>query len=163
MCIQKFTQKYTIICLLEDKEEGYEYPSSRWPLHVTLADVFSVEWDINRFIEELVELAKKLKPLSAKVSHDEYFGPDKQVRVAVFDMSKELRALHSEIVALLKETGVKFNDPQFTEDGFYSHSTVQPHARVKVGETVRFNNITLVDMFPNEDARQRKILKIIQL
>jgi len=161
--MQKFTQKYTIVCLLEEKEESYEFPANKWPLHVTLADTFSTEWDIDKFIRELVKLSKKLKPVSSKVSHDEYFGPENQVQVAVLDMSKELVALHYEIVGLLKKAGAVFNNPQYTESGFRAHSTVQPHARVSIGETVHFKNLALVDMFPGEDAKLRKILKVIQL
>jgi 2'-5' RNA ligase len=161
--MQKFTQKYTIVCFLEDKDEGYEYSANQWPSHVTLADTFSIEWDINTLVEELTNLAKRLKPISSKVSHDEYFGPNKQVLVAIIDKNKNLSELHCQIVDLLKKAGVKFNDPQYSEAGFYPHSTVQPHARVEIGETVHFNNLALVDMFPNEDAYHRKILKLIKL
>lgn len=161
--MQKFTQKYTIISLLEDVEEGYEYPSNKWPLHITLADTFAIDGDINELIEKLTELAKTIKPVSCIASHDEYFGPEQQTQVAILDMSKDLVALHYEVVELLKKAGVKFNDPQYTESGFRAHSTVQPHARINIGETVMIKNLALVDMLPNKDPYQRKILRLFKL
>lgn len=161
--MQKFTQKYTIITLLEDVEEGYEYPSNKWPLHITLADTFATDWDINELIEELTEVSKTLKPVSSVASYDEYFGPEQQTQVTILDMSKELVALHYDVVGLLKKAGVKFNDTQYTESGFRAHSTVQPHGRINIGETVMIKNLALVDMFPNKDPYQRKILKVVKL
>jgi len=161
--MQKFTQKYTIVCFLEDKAVNYEYSSSQWSLHMTLADTFSIEWNITEFMKELVGLSDKLKPVSLKTSHYEYFGPEKQTQVVIYDTSKEITALHYEIIHLLKSAGVKFNDPQYTGAGFRAHSTVQARARVKIGEVVHIKNIALVDMLPDEDANQRRILKLIKL
>lgn len=161
--MQKFTQKYTVIALLEDVEEGYEYPSNKWPLHITIADTFAIDWDIKELIIELTKLSKTLKPVGCVASHDEYFGPEQKTQVTILDMSKELVALHYEVVDLLKKAGVKFNDPQYTESGFRAHSTVQPHARINIGETVIIKNLALVDMFPNKDPYQRKILKVVKL
>jgi hypothetical protein len=161
--MQKFTQKYTIVSLLEDVKEGYEYSSNKWPLHVSIADTFAIKWDINEFIKKLTELSMSLKIVSSTMSHYEYFGPDQQTQVAILESNKGLTALHYEVIGLLKKAGVIFNDPQYTESGFRAHSTVQPHARINIGETVSVNNIALVDMYPNEDAYQRKILKIIKL
>ena len=50
--MQNFTQKYTIICLLEEIPEGYEFSSNTGPLHVTLADTFSIEWSVDMLIKE---------------------------------------------------------------------------------------------------------------
>ena len=160
--MQKFTQKYTIISLLEDKEEGDEYTSNSWPLHVTIADTFSIEMDFSKFIEELSRLAKTFKSAEAVGSYTEHFGIEKQVEVTILDMSKELITLHYEVVKFLKTAGVKFNDPQYTESGFKAHATVQPHAKISIGDKVIINNLALIDMFPNDDAYQRKVLKLIK-
>lgn len=160
--MQKFTQKYTIVTLLENKKEGYEYTSSSWPLHITIADTFSVELDINILIEKLVRLAETLQPVKAIASHDKNFGPQQQIQVTILDMSGELVALHYSVVELLKEAGVKFNDPQYAETGFRAHSVVQPHARININDTVTLNNLAVIDMFPNNNPYQRKILKVIK-
>lgn len=161
--MQKFTQKYAIITLLENLEEGAEYSSDSWPLHVTIADTFAVDWDNTNLLDKLSELVSKRMPVTAVVAHDEYFGPQRQTQVTILDMSKGLVALHYDIVALLKETGAVFNDPQYTEEGFRAHATVQPHARLHEGDVVTFDSITIIDMFPNSDPYRRKVLKTLKL
>lgn len=159
----KFTQKYTIISLLEDIKEGYEYPSDKWPLHITIADTFAIKWDVNELIEKLVELSKTLLPMSSVALHDENFGPEQQTEVTILDMNKDLTDLHYKVVGILKEAEIKFDDPQYTESGFRAHVTVQPHARINKDDTVTLDNLALVDMFPNGDPYQRKIIKTIKL
>lgn len=160
---QKFSQKYTIITLLEDMDEGTAFPSNRWPLHVTIADTFAIDGDVNNLREKLSKLVAKCKSFKAKAAHDEYFGLEKQTQVTILDMSKELVVLHHDVVALLKIAGAVFNDPQYTESGFRAHATVQSHARLNKGDKVAFKNLAIVDMFPNEDPYQRKIMKILKL
>jgi len=159
----KFTQKFTIIALLEDVEEGYEFPSNAWPLHITIADTFAVKCSTEELIAELTKKPDELKPATAVASSDEYFGPEQQTHVVILDMSKELIALHYDVINMLKEGGLTLNDPQYSESGFRAHSTVQPHARVNIGDSLKITNLALVDMFPGEDPYQRKILKIVQL
>lgn len=161
--MQEFTQKYSIVSLLENKKEGYEFPSSNWPLHVTLAGTFAIKWDVEKLIKKLDELPKQFKPISSVVSHDEYFGPEKEVHVAILDMSKELIKLHYDVVGLLKEAGAKFNNPQYIESGFRAHSTIKPHVRTNIGDTVLIKNLAVIDMFPGKDPYQRKIIKVIGL
>lgn len=159
--MQKFSQKYTIIALLEDKKEGFEYASNSWPLHVTIADTFAVEWNENDLSTKLAELISKKTPVTGVADHDEFFGANQGVQVTLLDMSKELVQLHYDVIALLKSCGAVFNDPQYVEEGFRAHATVQPHARLTLGETIIMTKIAVVDMFPNGDPYQRKILKII--
>lgn len=161
--MQKFSQKYTIICLLEDKNEGYEFLFSDWPLHVTLADTFAVEWDADRLKSELKNIAKNLGVIQSAAIRSHYFGSEKRVHVILIDKTIELESMHNSIVNALKNGDVIFNDPQFNEEGFLPHSTVQKHARVKVGERIKFNNLALVDMFPDKDPYRRKILKLVNV
>lgn len=161
--MQPFTQKYTIIQLLEDMSEGTEYPSSNWPLHVTIADTFAIDWDKNYLRKKLEELLASLKPTKAVGGHDEFFGPEKQTQITILDMSKELIDLHYKVVELLESAGAVFNDPQYTKEGFRAHATVQKHARVNKGDTITFNALSIVDMFPNSDPYQRKILKTMRI
>lgn len=161
--MQKFTQKYTIICLLEYTEEGYEFPSNSWPLHTTLADTFAIKWDKETLKSKLVEIADTLRPVTTKAVRDEYFGPDQNVHVVLLEKTEGLASMHYHIVNSLKKGDVIFNDPQHSEEGFLPHSTVQKHAQVKPKDIVKLENLALIDMFPNEDAYQRKVLKIVKL
>jgi hypothetical protein len=161
--MQGFSQKYTIIALLQDNQEGDEYASNNWPLHITIADTFAVEWKEQDLDTKLSELLLKKRPVTSVVDRDEFFGSEKEVQVSLLDMSKELVELHYDVVRLLKVCGAIFNDPQYIEEGFRAHANVQSHARLKIGDTVTLTRLAVIDMFPHENPYQRKILKIINL
>ena len=161
--VKKFTQKYTIITLLEDMAEGTIYLSNDWPLHVTIADTFSINWEIDDLGTKLSVLAPKLKSATAIAAQDEYFGSEKQTQVTILDMSGGLIDLHNGVVSLLKSLGAVFNDPQYMGERFRAHATVQSNARLSMEDVVKFDNLAIVDMFPDGDPYKRKVLKLISL
>jgi 2'-5' RNA ligase len=159
--MQKFSQKYTLIQLLEPMSEGVEYDWKEWPLHVTIADIFAISWDVPTLLEKLSQFVQGRPNATAVVGDDTLFGPERQTRVALLQASPKLLALHIDVVNLLKQGDVVFNHPEFTESGFLPHSTVQAHARLNKGEVVTFDALTLIDMFPHEDPYRRKVIKTI--
>ncbi|HEU5121234.1 MAG TPA: hypothetical protein VFT59_00165 [Candidatus Saccharimonadales bacterium] len=157
---QKFTQKYTVMQLLETVPVGTEFSWTEWPLHVTLADVFKIDWDAPTIHEKLTTISHRIAA-TAIADHDELFGPEKNVRVTILDMSAELLELHYELVSLLEKGNVVFNNPHYIKEGFRAHATVQSNNRLALGGVVTFNSFTLIDMFPNEDPYRRKVLGTI--
>lgn len=161
--MQKFTQKYTIICLFEDVKEGYNFPSSDWPIHTTFVDTFASDLSKPLLIKEFTDITAGLKELKTNGVKDEYFGPNKEIHVVLLEKNTEIVAMHYHLINKLKEHGLKLNDPQYSEDGFLPHSTVQEHGQINIGDEVAVTNLALVDMFPDEDPYHRKILKVVQL
>jgi len=161
--MQTFSQKYTIIALLEDVNESAEFSSNDWPLHITIADTFAVERVGNDFNEKLTNLIADKTPITAVADHDEFFGPGQEVQVAILDTNESLVGLHYDVIDLLESYGGVLNAPQYSKGGFRAHATVQSHARLVLGEAVTITQLALVDMFPNENPYQRKILKVVNL
>lgn len=161
--MQKFTQKYAIICLLEDIQEGYTYPSSDWPLHVTFVGTFAINWDVETIKQKLEQAAKEIKCATTKGIGDEYFGPNNEVHVILLEKNSSMNSIHRKLLDLLKQGNLKLNDPQFSEDGYLPHSTIQKHAKVERGEEIKINNLALIDMYPDEDPYQRRVLKLVKL
>lgn len=159
--MERFTQKYIIVQLLEPMAEGAEYASADWPLHVTLAGIFSVDLTGERVIEQLRDMLVTQKPFTVIAGQDAYFGVKKQTRVTVLEISDELRTLHYKVVALLRWVGAEFNTPEFIEAGFRAHATVRPHARLRRGDTVTFHALTVIDMYPNGNPYRRKVLRTL--
>jgi len=159
----KFTQKYTIIQLFEDVPEETQYSSSGWPLHSTIVDTFAIDWDVPTMIKRLEKMLGSHKRANSIADRDEFFGPEKQTQVVLLEKTDDLLKLHSDVLDVLELGGLKLNDPQFSRDGFLPHATVQKHARLNKGDTVTFNALTLIDMFPDEDPFQRKVIKTIQI
>lgn len=156
-------QKYVLVKLLEQMDEGTEFSASNWPLHVTLASNFVVDWETTGLFEKLSMLLAEREPVKAVAGSDEYFGPQKQVHVTLLEMSSELASLHNDIIALLKSVGAVFDEPRYLEAGYRAHSTVQRHARLHKGDAVNIDELTIIDMFPHNDINRRKVLRTIKL
>ena len=159
--MQKFTQKYTIVQFFDDIAEGYEYSSDSWPLHSTIVDTFAIDWSVDEVADRLKEALKNYEIAESMAEDDRLFGEQGQVRVVLLNRSKSLAKLHQDVLNTLEEGGLKLNDPHFARDGFLPHATVQKHARINKGDTVRFTALSIVDMFPDEDPYKRKVIKTI--
>lgn len=160
---QKFTQKYTIVQFFDPIDEGYEYSSDSWPLHSTIVDTFAIDWSVDEMVAKLRELLGSHVPAESVAEDDRFFGENGQVQVILLNRSESLVTLHFDVLAVLEGGGLALNDPQFARDGFLPHATVQKHARLNKGDEVKFTALSIVDMFPGEDAYKRKVLKTIKI
>ncbi len=131
-----------------------------WPLHVTLADVFAIDLRKTKIEAKLEKLLSSHHPIKTLAGIEATLGT---TEVILLDKTKELDALHSSTVDLLEDNGAQFNTPEFTRGGFVPHCTIQKVERLLMGDEVIIRNIALVDMFPNENWQQRKIINIFRL
>lgn len=161
--MQAFTQKYTIIQLFEEAPEGAQFASTDWPLHATIVDTFAIDWDMPIMIRKLKRLLDAYPQATSVAEEDTFFGPEKQTQVVLLKKTDSLVKLHYDVIALLEGGDLRLNDPQFARDGFLPHATVRQHARLHKGDHVTFSALTLIDMFPDKDPYQRKVLRTIKL
>lgn len=155
----KYSQKYTLVAFLKPIEVGAEFAMVDWPLHMTLADVFAIGLDTT-IEQNLTDLLAKKSPISLSVGEDATLGTTK---VSLINKNSELQNLHDEIVDLLELNGVEFNTPEFTRKGFLPHSTIQKSGRLNAGDEFEITSVSFVDMFPEGEWQQRKILKNFNL
>lgn len=158
-----YSQKYTIVQLIEPLPDGTEYSRFEWPLHVTLADVFAVDLAGKDVLRKLADFATSQQPFATTADHDDFFGPDKQTRVTLLRSTPELQTLHNGLINLLTENDAVFNTPEFTKTGFKPHATVGSNGRLQPSETVHFNALTLIDMFPDKDPHNRRVIGTFRL
>lgn len=161
--MQQFTQKYTIIQLFEAMPEGTQFSMDSWPLHATIVDVFAIDWDVPTVIQNLQELLATHSQATSLAQDDAFFGPEKQTQVTLLQKTTSLVKLHYDVMERLEKGGLKLNSPQFAHGGFLPHVTVQKHARLNKGDQVTFDALTLIDMFPDDDPYQRRVLKTIKI
>lgn len=156
----KFTQKYAIVQLLEDVPENTEYAAADWPLHVTITDVFAIDWGAPTMTEQLSQLLADQPKFMTAVKGGFCLG-DKGSHVMLLELNKGLKRLHFDVIAMLEPGNVRFNTPQYMKEGWLPHSTIQRHAGLQPSDTVAFNALTLIDMFPNQDGYRRKVIKTV--
>jgi len=159
----KLTQKYVIVQFSKSLPVGYTYSMKGWPLHVTLADVFSINGKWTDLFKDMNCILENEVTIFSKAIVKDLFGEDRSIKVTLIEKTDELQNLHERVVSVLEKHGALFNSPEYTKDGFKPHATEQAEAKLEIGDVVEFGSLTLVDMFPDGDPYQRKILGTVHL
>lgn len=156
--MRKYTQKYTIAHLIDALPDGYEYAIGDWPLHVTLADIFTIESSADYLLRDLRRQLATAHTCQSDVTGDAWFGKDKNIHVKLLQQTSALQQLHETILSILSRHGAVFNNQQHIREGFTPHSTVHKNEYLTHGETVTFDSVTLIDLFPEQNPHRRRVL-----
>lgn len=161
--MEKFTQKWAVISLLEDAAEGSEFHYTDFPLHVTLAGVFAIDKNGPQLIHELDTLLAGKKRVWIEAEEKAMFGPAQDIAVMKVKKTPGLMQLYSAVYGLLKNAGAAYNSPEYQGESYLPHVTAQTTGSLVPGEKRLLKSVSLIDLFPNDDGYQRKILKTIDL
>jgi hypothetical protein len=156
----EYSQKYCLVHFISSIATSTQFNMSDWPLHITLADVFAIDRQNSNVDKELDLLCGKRTSVNTNVTSESTLG---NTAVVLLDKNFELLELHNDIVSLLEEKGAIFNNPEFTKDGFVAHCTIQPKERLTIGDQVMIDSVSLVDMYPDGDWQERKVLSTFKL
>lgn len=155
-----YSQKYCLVHFISPVNAGAEFHMSEWPLHITLADVFAIDRQNSTVDIDLKSLCEQYSAITVKALGDSKLG---DTPVVLLDNTPELFKFHSGVVSVLEQHGAIFNTPAFTMKGFIPHSTIQDNGRIEIGQEITIDSISLVDMFPDSDWEQRKVLATLNL
>ena len=155
-----YSQKYTLVYFITPLKNGVEFHMSNWPLHVTLADTFAMDGNKADIAAKLAELIADIDSARTTALKDTVLGT---TPVVLLDKTIELQQLHETLANVLEKNGVVFNHPEFIHDGFLPHSTIQGNERLRPGDKILIDNLSLIDMFPSGDWQQRKVLATSRL
>jgi 2'-5' RNA ligase len=161
--MEKLTQKWAIISLLEDVHEGAEFYYTDFPLHVTLAGVFRIDKDGAWLVNELTRILGTQESFSIQTEVKDIFGPNKDIEVMKVTKSTELMDLYKQIFAWLEMSGAVFNAPEYQGKGYLPHVTFQNSSILQPNESKHIKSVSLIDLYPNSDGYQRKIFKTIDI
>ena len=157
-----FTQKYTIISPIDVVYEGQSFRSEEWPIHITIADTFAISCIDDYLLNEFQVMNKK-SAIKVVANYETYFGENKDVRVMIFKNSEALLQCHHEIIQKLEKLGAIFNNPEYNNDGFKAHITQRKSNTIAPGAQLELKTLAVIDMFPDKDPYQRKVMKIINI
>ncbi len=163
--MKKLIQKWCIIVLLEDVEEGHEFDKGEWPLHITLAGVHTVDWHSKILVSDFSQLSNTVKPFGVRTVDQGNLGPENDpIKVIFIEKSPLLMKLHGQIINFLESNHAIFNNPEWNHEGYIPHSTIQRHSRIQANKKmVIVDNLTLVDMYPNKNNHRRKVVRTFKL
>jgi hypothetical protein len=155
-----YSQKYALVHFISPIEDGTQFHMSDWLLHTTLADVFAINRHETNIDKKLATLLAQVETVETTTMDDSILGT---TQVILLDKTPPLMKLHTDIVSLLEENNATFNNPEFTRSGFLPHSTIQKSGRLHTGDKVIIDSISLVDMFPDNDWEQRRVLTTFKM
>ncbi len=154
--MKKLSQKWCVVGLFSDIDEGFTFKPKDWPLHVTLAPTFAVNCSGEILINRLEPILNNQSVLVDCVD-DVKWG---NLEVVLVQKTNRLIMLHENIIRSLEPNGLEFNEPQYVGKNYKPHITLQENEKVKVGDKLSIRNIALIDMFPGSDAKKRRIIKL---
>jgi len=161
--MEKFTQKWAIIALLEDAAEGAEFYYTDFPLHVTLAGVFAADKGRVQLAKELATAVNKYEPFEIVADVEDRFGPNRDVVVMKVKKTPELMSLYQSVYKWLKDSGVTYNSPIYESGGYVPHVTAQKTGSLRQDESRIIKSVSLIDLYPNHNGYQRKIVATVNL
>jgi hypothetical protein len=133
-----YSQKYALVHFISPVADGLQFHMSDWLLHTTLADVFAIDRHNTDIDAKLRALLAQVEPVETNAMSDDVLGT---TPVILLDKVPPLIKLHTDIVTLLEENGAVFNNPEFTQEGFLPHSTIQKSAQLNTGDKVTIDSI----------------------
>lgn len=155
--MQVFTQKWTIAAMLEPTQNGKLFSYKSWPPHITLADIFSIDWNTPGLLDSIDSLTLNQSQFDVIANTYTNFGSiENYTQVVTYQPSPEIQSLHTNLISLLFSAGVVFDNPQFTGDGFVAHSS---NYALPLGSIVKIKDIAVIDMFPANNPYMRKVYK----
>lgn len=163
LAMETFTQKWAIIALLENAEEGSEFYYTDFPMHLTLAGVFAVDKSAKQLANELANVLAGQQQIEIEADEKAMFGPNKDIEVMKVKKDPDLMQLYQLIYEWLQDSGVRYNSPEYQGEGYAPHSTFQKTGSLSQGEKRMLQSVSLIDLYPNRDGYQRKIFKTIAL
>lgn len=155
---EQYSQKYTVVCFFKPQETFSNFSALAWPMHVTILDTFKTDWQPDMLCSRLSSVAKTIAPFDTIPTEKAMLGEDKTIPVRLLQREGAMLALHNRLMSLVDEGLFIFNTPQFVGEGFLPHATDQEDYQVKIGTSYRLDNISLVDMFPDNDYTRRRVI-----
>lgn len=161
--MEQFSQKWIIVALFDEVQEGTEFEYTDFPLHVTLAGVFATDKTGNQLANELAKILKDEHAIKIEGDQKAAFGPYHNIPVMKVKKSPQLMALYARIYEFLADTGVTYNSPEYHGEGYQPHVTNQKSGYLQEGEQKILKSISLIDMYPDNDGYKRRVVKTIAL
>ncbi|MDQ4502462.1 2'-5' RNA ligase family protein [Sinomonas sp. ASV322] len=151
---------FVVVSFVEPTPVGTRFSKRSWPLHVTL-----VRFDAPR-AAALAACGRALSALDGairvRVAGEADFGYRGRVRVSLVEADPVLQELHdgvlAEVQTAVREGGGHVHSPQHTGRGFRPHVSVQGTRRVRRGEWLSLETVSLVDMAPGGDTSVRDVV-----
>lgn len=146
---------FVAVAFVEPTGLGQRFGKRHWPLHVTILRFDMAPEAALAAASGAMSASGGVLPVEVRIGEDADFGYRGRVRVSLMEPSPGLQALHDRFRDAVAGAAGRIHSPQHTGAGFRPHVTVQGERRVRAGEAVRLESVSLVDMAPGGDTEWR--------
>jgi 2'-5' RNA ligase len=148
--------RFVVVLTLEPLVVNDEFTVAQWPLHVTLVEPFETDVEVETLNAALAPVAAGARPIAVDVGKDAMFGPRRDILVSlVLDAGQALAGLRTDAAAALRERAV---DLGHIREDYRPHVTAKQHGRVRQGDRLRLDTLTLVRLRPPETSHHGRIV-----
>lgn len=155
--------KYSIIAIFENSAVGYEFSPDNIPQHLTLVDSFEIDLNPEQLAEKFEHVVAEQKQFEVLVLKDVYYGQSHDIPVTKLELTPSLTELHLLIMSTMAAEGAILKNPHFHNDGFSPHVSIYGSRRVKIGELVTIDQVSLAAKVSDADDFNTRNLAIIGL
>lgn len=138
--------KFVIALPLAPLAAGDEFPTSTWPLHLTIVPTFETEQSVQTVETAIASVLSRTTPLTVVGESLDLFGPNHDVSVTTVNASDELTTLHRNLLDALQLLGPKHLKLEYIGDGYRPHISHTVDATFAAGEVATLRQIAIVDM-----------------
>ena len=157
------SQKYVVAHFFDPQVSAANFSAAAWPLHVTFLPNFTIGWPLAELIHKLDELAAVAAPFDITAEGQTAFGVNEDVLVTLIRPDDNVMDMHRKLLLVPHDGSFTYDTPQFIDRGFRPHATVQKDNRLHGGQAYHIGDISLVDMYPNDDINRRAIIATFSL
>ena len=134
--------RFAVVAFLDEVALEAEFEPDALPLHVSLFGAVSSEADPDQIVAAVEAAYASYGPFEATGGDDEVIGAE-QIEVTLLEDAEELIEAHLTLVLLLRELGVRVDDP--------STAPVGAEERLDRGERLELRAIAVLDLAPDGD------------
>jgi 2'-5' RNA ligase len=154
--------RFAVVLPLDPMEVGERYAVRSWPLHITVAPVFSTEATTAMLAARIGEVASAHGTIDVVVGPAELFGPQHDTPAALVE-SPDVRSLHDALLDALAPLGAFFDSPHYAGEGFRPHITTTTRGAAEEGARLRLGQLALVDMEPGPGPGRPQVVAVAAL
>ena len=148
---------FVLVAFVVPVPAGLVFPRGSWPLHITLARFDTLE-TADVVSPRLDAVLPELLGFDVVIGSDAQFGRNASVPVSLVEPEPALQHLH---LAALQALGPQVHLPGAQHNGpNYRPHVTQADTRLRPGDRIWIRQAALVDMRPDNDPRQRRVLAV---
>ena len=142
--------RFAVVAFLDEVALDAEFEPDALPLHVSLFGAASSEADPDQIVAAVEAAYGSYGPLEARGGDDEVIGAD-GMEVTLLEGADELVEAHLTLVLLLRELGVRVDDPSTVAGRYQPHVPIGGEERIDRGERLELRAIAVLDLAPDGD------------